>query len=68
MNPMKTIAELYDFSGKTILVTGASGGLGAGIAGFFAGLEPRSSSITARTAKRRSVSARPFPVRGATSA
>ncbi len=36
MNPMKTIAELYDFSGKTILVTGASGGLGAGIAGVFA--------------------------------
>ncbi|MGA2546617.1 MAG: SDR family NAD(P)-dependent oxidoreductase [Rectinemataceae bacterium] len=30
------IAELFDFTGKTVLVTGASGGLGAGIARVFA--------------------------------
>lgn len=33
---MDSIAELFDFTGKTVLVTGASGGLGAGIARIFA--------------------------------
>ncbi|MHB0854497.1 MAG: SDR family NAD(P)-dependent oxidoreductase [Rectinema subterraneum] len=33
---MSTISDLFDFTGKTVLVTGASGGLGAGIARVFA--------------------------------
>jgi NAD(P)-dependent dehydrogenase (short-subunit alcohol dehydrogenase family) len=33
---MTTMAELLDFTGRTVLVTGASGGVGAGIARVFA--------------------------------
>ena len=34
---------MFDFSGKTVLITGASYGLGEGFARAFAGREPTSS-------------------------